>query len=70
MTEQQRKRMAVLERALLIAARMLMDKGVSETPYDEPADVVEWIMRKAREELRCDSEARMAEAIKKHPRGQ
>lgn len=70
MTEQQRKRMAVLERALLIAARMFADAGYDANGSREPEDIAEWIIRKAREELRCDSEARMAEAIKKHPRGQ
>lgn len=68
MSEQSRKKIAVLERALLIAARMLMDKGVHETPYDVPADVAAWIERKAREELRIESGYRMSEAIKKHPR--
>ena len=61
MSEQSRKKIAVLERALLIAARMFADAGYDADGSREPEKIAAWIERKAREEL-------LSEAIKKHPR--
>lgn len=68
MSEQSRKKIAVLERALLIAARMFADAGYFVDGSSEPEKLAAWIERKAREELRIESGYRMSEAIKKHPR--
>ena len=68
MSEQSRKKIAVLERALLIAARMFADAGYDANGSREPEDIAAWIVRKAREELRIESGYRMSEAIKKHTR--
>ena len=68
MSEQSRKKIAVLERALLIAARMFSDAGYFVEGNTDPEKIAAWIERKAREELRIESEERMSEAIKKHPR--
>lgn len=68
MSEQSRKKIAVLERALLIAARMFSDAGYFVDGSSEPEKIAAWIERKAREELRIESGYRMSEAIKKHPR--
>ena len=58
----------MLERALLIAARMFADAGYFVDGSSEPEKIAAWIERKAREELRIESDYRMSEAIKKHPR--
>lgn len=68
MSEQSRKKIAVLERALLIAARMFADAGYFEDGSTDPEKIAAWIERKAREALRIESGYRMSEAIKKHPR--
>lgn len=68
MSEQSRKKIAVLERALLIAARMFADAGYFVDGSSDPEKIAAWIVRKAREELRIESGYRMSEAIKKHPR--
>lgn len=68
MSEQSRKKIAVLERALLIASRMFADAGYDANGSREPEKIAAWIERKAREELRIESEERMSEAIKNHPR--
>jgi hypothetical protein len=68
MSEQSRKKIALLVRALLIAARMFADAGYDADGSREPEKIAAWIERKAREELRVESGYRMSEAIKKHPR--
>ena len=68
MREQSRKKIAVLERAVLIAGRMLSDTGFFVNGSCAPEDIADWMIRKAREELRIESEERMSEAIKNHPR--
>lgn len=68
MSEQSRKKIAVLERALLIAARMFADAGYFVDGSADPEKIAAGIERKAREELRIESGYRMSEAIKKHPR--
>ena len=68
MSEQSRRKIAVLERALLIAAWMFADAGCFVDGSSEPEKIAAWIERKAREELRIESGYRMSEAIKKHPR--
>lgn len=68
MSEQSRKKIAVLERALLIAARMFAKAGYFVDGSTDPEKTAAWIERKAREDLRIESGYRMSEAIKKHPR--
>lgn len=68
MSEQSRKKIAVLERALLIAARMFADAGYFVDGSSDHEKIAAWIERKAREELRIESGYRMSEAVKKHPR--
>ena len=68
MSEQSRKKIAVLERALLIAAQMFANAGYFVDDSSDPEKIAAWIERKAREELRIESGYRMSEAIKKHPR--
>lgn len=68
MNEQAKKKIAVLERALLIASQILSDEGYHADGSLDPEKICEWFKRTAQKDLRAEEKERLAEAIKKHPR--
>lgn len=68
MNEQTKKKIAVLERALLIAAGCLSQAGYSTDGGDSPETIARFFLRMARRELKEESAYITVEAIKKHPR--
>ena len=68
MSEQHRNKIAVLERALLIACQILSDEGYHADGSQDPEVMCKWFICTARKDLRAEQKERLAEAIKKHPR--